>query len=267
MTVSPNRTMLPPIWVAACDSQRRRNAAVAEDRERRRVGRLGGSPVVGVTRRPSRAGSASATAAVSAGSPRLDEPDEAALERAPLEQDVAAAASGSAGRCRRRADRPARCRRRTGAARRRRTTSPRSSGRTGWSGIGGSGYQRRGWPWVGTRVRVGGRQLEPVDRRDRDRDVGLRGGELGDDAARRGSASPVSLSGAPMASSSNGSPSGVSVDRSRARRRRSRPTPVTTRTSSIGDRLGAGVAQLVDQLLDPVPVDRAADRDRDARAR
>ena len=26
MTVSPNRTMLPPIWVAACDSQRRRNA-------------------------------------------------------------------------------------------------------------------------------------------------------------------------------------------------------------------------------------------------
>ena len=24
MTVSPNRTMLPPIWVAACDSQRRR---------------------------------------------------------------------------------------------------------------------------------------------------------------------------------------------------------------------------------------------------
>ena len=25
MTVSPKRTMFPPIWVAACDSQRRRN--------------------------------------------------------------------------------------------------------------------------------------------------------------------------------------------------------------------------------------------------
>ena len=25
MMVSPNRTMLPPIWVDACDSQRRRN--------------------------------------------------------------------------------------------------------------------------------------------------------------------------------------------------------------------------------------------------
>ena len=41
MTVSPYRTMLPPIWVAACDSQRRRKA-----RLRKTASAL--SPVVGV---------------------------------------------------------------------------------------------------------------------------------------------------------------------------------------------------------------------------
>ena len=71
---------------------------------------------------------------------------------------------------------------------------------------------------------------------------------------------PVSLSGAPMASSSNASPSGTPstvTAPGRAGHDHARHEP----HAGDRDRLGAGVAQLVDQLLDAGPVDRAADRD------
>ena len=76
---------------------------------------------------------------------------------------------------------------------------------------------------------------------------------------------PVSLSGAPIASRSKRVAEGDAVDLRRARRPVT-TTPVTTRTRADGDRLGARVAQLVDELLDALPVDRAADRDRHAGA-
>ena len=41
MTVSPYRTMLPPIWVAACDSQRRRNAPLRKTARALSLGRRG----------------------------------------------------------------------------------------------------------------------------------------------------------------------------------------------------------------------------------
>ena len=48
MTVSPNRTMLPPIWVAACDSQRRRNPAF-----RKTLSAPSGTPGASGSSRPS----------------------------------------------------------------------------------------------------------------------------------------------------------------------------------------------------------------------
>ena len=76
---------------------------------------------------------------------------------------------------------------------------------------------------------------------------------------------PVSLSGAPIASRSNATPKGDPVDLRRAGRAGDDDTGHDPDRAD-GDRLGAGVAQLVDELLDALPVDRAADRDRDARA-
>ena len=49
MTVRPYRTMLPPIWVAACDSQRRRNAPLRKTASGALVGSLG-ARVVGLRR-------------------------------------------------------------------------------------------------------------------------------------------------------------------------------------------------------------------------
>ena len=83
MTVSPNSTMLPPIWVAAWDSHRRRNAGIAEDgertlrlvrpgaRSRPRRRRWAPRPRSRALVRPAAAaGVDRPTAAVSAGSPR-----------------------------------------------------------------------------------------------------------------------------------------------------------------------------------------------------
>ena len=166
MTVSPNRTMLPPIWVAACDSQRRRKPPFRKTAS----GPLSSLRVR--SRRPSRCRpSVCGLTAHGRGHRRVaaaDELRQPALQRPAFEQDVAAAASRSADRCRRRADRPARCSPPHGCARRSRTTSPRSSVRTGWSGIGGSGYQSRGRPCAGTRVRVVAGSSSRSDRGDRD---------------------------------------------------------------------------------------------------
>ena len=187
MTVSPNRTMLPPIWVAACDSQRRRNAAVPEDRERRSASSSArGSRPRSVTRPGRRsAWAASRRAAVSAGSPRVDEPGEPPLEVAALEEHVAAAglaAQADVGAeaidqpgvaaARVRASEPddvAEEQREDGLVRHRRVRVSKARVTVGRD----EGPGRR-------------RQLEPVDRRDRDDDVGLGRGELGDDPAGAG---------------------------------------------------------------------------------
>ena len=94
MTVRPNRTMLPPICVAACDSQSRRNGGLRKTasapsgsqapRRRGGVGHEADPPPAGVA-------VGGASAAVSAGSPRVDEAGEPAFEGRPLEQDVPAA--------------------------------------------------------------------------------------------------------------------------------------------------------------------------------
>ena len=194
MTVSPKRTMLPPIWVAACDSQRRRN---------RRCGRPRAGlppPARGSSPRPSR-GRAVGRGRDGGGHGRVaarHERRRAGARARAARGGRGGRTSGSAGRCRRRAGRPATCRRRTDAARRSRTTSPSRSVRTGWSVIGRSGYQRRGCPWAGTSERVVAGELEAVDRGDRDLDVGLGRRELGDEPPDRVS-EPVSLSGAPIA--------------------------------------------------------------------
>ena len=242
MTVRPYRTMLPPIWVAACDSQRRRNARVAEDRERRSRRRprdLVGAGVVGVAHgRPSPGRRTDRRAALSAGIAALDEPDEAALERRAVEQDVAAAALAA------QADVGAEAvhEPRVAAARmgrRRRTTSPseqleHASGRSS----GGSGYQSRGLAMGRDEVAVGRRQLEPVHRRDRDDDVGLGRRELGDDAAGAGERARSACSAPPIAASSNGVAERHAIDRDvaraarRRRRRGRRRTPATAIASA-----------------------------------
>ena len=101
MTVRPNSTMLPPIWVAACDSQRRRNEALRKTASapsdsvvlwRRRPDRSGVDRLPGSGHRPS--------SAAGSGRPRdrgvegrvtaLHELDEAPFERRPLQQHVPA---------------------------------------------------------------------------------------------------------------------------------------------------------------------------------
>ena len=72
---------------------------------------------------------------------------------------------------------------------------------------------------------------------------------------------PVSLSGAPMASMSKPSPRATPVDPGRAGRA-GHDVPGHDPDVADGDRLRAGVAQLVEELLDAGPVDRAADDDR-----
>ena len=89
MTVSPKRTMLPPIWVAACDSQRRRNPPL------RKTASGPGSDasraaVAATVTRPGRR-SRGVTAAVIAGSPRATNSTSRRSSVAPFEQDVPAA--------------------------------------------------------------------------------------------------------------------------------------------------------------------------------
>ena len=76
---------------------------------------------------------------------------------------------------------------------------------------------------------------------------------------------PVSLSGAPIAIELERVAQARAVDR-RLAGRPGDDDPGDDPDRTRRDRLGAGVAQLVDELLDARPVDRAADRDRHARA-
>ena len=150
MTVSPKRTMLPPIWVAACDSQRRRNAAVAEDREARLVApaSAAGSAIVAPRNRPSVVGTAGLggeriTAAVSAGSPRSSKPTSRRSRRR-RQQDVAAAGpAAQADVGAEPIDVPGVAAARVGPAQPDDVAEQQREDGLG-SGIGGSGYQSRG---------------------------------------------------------------------------------------------------------------------------
>ena len=157
MTVSPKRTMLPPIWVAAWDSQRRRNGRCGRRRARRRRLRR---PLLAVSRPPSRADRSSRVAvgaaeraAVSAGSPRVTKP---ASRRSRVRR------SSSTWRPqvwqRRPMSAPSRSTSQVspphGCVRRKPHDVAEQQGEDGLVGIGGSGYQSRGWPSAGTSVPV-----------------------------------------------------------------------------------------------------------------
>ena len=77
---------------------------------------------------------------------------------------------------------------------------------------------------------------------------------------------PVSLSGAPIAVELERRRRGATPSICACARRAGHDDAGDDPDAADRDRLGAGVAQLVDQLLDARPVDRAADRDRHARA-
>ena len=238
MTVSPNRTMLPPIWVAACDSQSRRNppfrktasasagGAVAEG------GLLGGGR--GASRRPGRRcgrrPSGADTAAVIAGSPRADEPDEAPLERR-------AARAGRGGR------RSAQRRPMSAPSRSTSQVSPPHGCVAAEPDDVAEEQREDGLVWhrrvrvskAGTPVRRderpgGRRQLEPVDRCDRHDDVRLRRGELGDDAAGAGQRAGQLVRRADGLDLEAGSPSAVPSTPA-APGAPVTTTPVTTRVS------------------------------------
>ena len=186
MTVRPYRTMLPPIWVATCADQRRTKAELRKTDAA--LGAIILEDVLGLAASSGIAhGLASgANGADGCGHRRVAARHEAGRVVAPPSLAPAGRDDhrpGSAGPGRRRADRSATCRRHTGAAgrvgRRRRAGTWGRSGRTS----GRSAYQRRGRPWSGHEVAVRRRQLEAVHRRDRDDDVRLGRGELGDDSA------------------------------------------------------------------------------------
>ena len=181
MTVSPNRTMLPPIWVAACDSQRRRNPPFRKTARR-------APPVVGSARR-------SVTRPPSSGRGRrrdrcrhrrvaTDTNSASRRSSAPLEEDVAAAGlAAQADVGAEPIDEPGVAAARVGRRRRRRRRGA-ARGRAGQASAGQriKGEADRG-PGRGSRCR---RQLEPIDRGDGHDDVRLGRRELGDDPARAG---------------------------------------------------------------------------------
>ena len=156
-----------------------------------------------------------------------------------------------------------------GWRRRSRTTSPRSSSSDGLVWHRARGYQRaRDRRVPGSEPRRRARREVPVGRRDADRsetatvdlESGNRAASWAIDAAGAASASPSASPARRWRSMSNGSPSGTPSTMT---------APAGTGHHDAGhdpdvadrDRLGAGVAQLVDELLDRVAVDRPVDRD------
>ena len=259
MTVSPYRTMLPPIWVAACESQRRRNPAFRKT-ARALVGRLRCRSVSAVTRLGSVAGRRERGAQVRIAS--LDEGRRAAAPAAVARGGRGGRSPGSAGRCPRRDGRPATCPCRTGGRAEAGRRRPRTAEGLQIGASGGSGYQSRGWPWTGTSVRsVAGSSSRSIGVT-----VMTTSGWVAASCAMTPPdrvSEPVSCSDAPMASS-------VNVSARSAPSRLAAPggptatTPGTSRTPPRRHRLGARVAELVDQVLEARAVDRAADRDRHA---
>ena len=273
MTVSPNSTMLPPIWVAACDSHRRRNAGIAEDGERafgagvprsRRSRSTSTGTLASVTKVGRAAsvvaGASPTTAAVIAGSPRSTN---AASRRSSVARSIRTWRSHV--RQRRPMSAPSRSTSQVspphGCVRRRRTTSPSSRSRTGRSGTAG----RVSEPWTAVtrdEVTVRGRDADAVHGRDLDDHVRLRRGELGDDPARSRQG-PGELVRRADRGARTDRRAGT-VDRDGSPGDPTVTTPGTSRTLSIAIASAPGVAQLVDEVLDARTVDRTADDDRDA---
>ena len=114
---------------------------------------------------------------------------------------------------------------------------------------GGSGYQSRGLAVDRDERPVGRRQLEAVHRRDGDDDVGLGRGQLGDDPAGPGQRAGQLLRRADRVERRTGrraSAPSTARGAGRSDRDDARDEP----HAADGDRLGAGVAQLVDQVLE-----------------
>ena len=96
-----------------------------------------------------------------------DEADQPALDASPLDEHVTGAALAAEADVRAEAiDQPGRRPRTDAVAAGGRRRRGAARGRASLSS-GGSGYQRRGWPWPGTRIRRRGSELDPVDRRRR----------------------------------------------------------------------------------------------------
>ena len=245
MTVSPKRTMLPPIWVAACGSQSRRNGRVLEDGERRPRRRSVRGVAGAVTRlRPSRRGGGrGATAALSGRVAALDETGEAAFERAPVDQHVTAAAlAAEADVGAEPVDEPGVAAAGMGCARDGRCRRGTARARAGRSSAGA--YQSRGWPWLGTRCPgVAGRVIGSIGVTVMST---VAAGLVAASWAMippAGSASRSACPALPIARISNGSRSrGPLTERARvAGHRRPRDDP----DAIHGDRLGARVPELV----------------------
>ena len=265
MTVRPNRTMLPPIWVAACDEPEAQERRVPEDREG--ALRLGAAVAVVASRhaRGVRRRGPASSAAVSAGSPR----------------STNATSRRSSGRRSRRTWRPQVWQRRPmsapsrstshvspphGWARRSRTTSPRNSVRTGRVGHRRVRVSKPRMT-VGRDERpVGRRQLEPLDRRDRDDDVRLRRGQLGDDPAGPGQRARQLVRRADRHRARTGRRAAARRPSTRAGRTRT-TTPGTSRTPPIAIASAPALRSSLMRSSTPLPSIGAADRDRDARAR
>ena len=165
-TVSPKRTMLPPIWVARLGQPEQQERPVAEDGEGAPPARASASTAVlaggrGHVARPAVGRSASRRDArrVSAGSPRWTKPASRRSSVAPLDQDVPAAglaAQPDVGA--EPIDEP-----RVAAARMR---PPQADDvaeqqlRTGRSGTAGRVSEHAGWPCAGHEVALRGGQLD-----------------------------------------------------------------------------------------------------------
>ena len=184
MTVSPKRTMLPPIWVAACDSQRRRNPPLLEDGERTGGGWSGGGRRRRSSRRSGRRSSARSRRS-SPASPRLTNSTSRRSRVRPLEQHVPAAALAAQPDVGAEAiDQPGAAATGVRAAEADDVTEEQREDGLVW-------HRRVRVSKAGSTVRRderpgGRRQLEPIDRGDRDGDLGLGRGQLGDDPAGPG---------------------------------------------------------------------------------
>ena len=258
---------MPPIWVAAWRQPEAQESGVPEDGERRSASaRRRASSVLGRHAVALRAGRHRARR-VRAGSPRSTNSASRRSSRASLQEDVTTAALAAQTDVRAEpVDQPGVAAARVG--RRRRTTSP-SEQRKDWSGraSAGQGIKGAGDRGPGRASRsVAGSSRRSIGR-DGDDDVRLRGGQLRDDAAGAGQRTGQLVRCADRFEVERVAEVGPPIEARGAGRVRPRRRPGRSRTPADGDGLGAGVAQLVDQVLQTRAVDRPADRDRHARAR
>ena len=256
--------MLTPIWVASCDSQSSRNGrfrrtAIADGC------RVPSVPRVVLRRRgPSRDRSVMPPAPAEA--PRRRSSPGRPGSRSRSRRVSSTRRSSMTWRPQPWQRRPMSAPRRStshsraphGWARRRRTTSPRSSSSAGRADIGGSVIRGGGPHRSGTSFALGRGQGHRLDGVDGQAHVRIGRADLGDHARR-------------SASACRSGSAGCRWPGSRTSRRAARSRPTGPRGAGDddarhdahavdGDGLGAGVAQLVEQVLDAVAADRAAAR-------